>query len=117
MLKIRLRRTGAKFQPSYRIVVADSRAPRDGAFIANLGFYNPRTDPPTIQIDAAALEDWVRKGAQPTDSLLSVLNTGNIAPDVVARFGKRLIGAGGKRGAGQITTPATAAAETAPEAE
>ena len=51
MLKIRLRRMGAKFQPTYRVVVADSRAPRDGAFIAVLGFYNPRTDPPTIVCD------------------------------------------------------------------
>src|SRR2546430_17378070 len=117
MLKIRLRRMGAKFQPTYRVVVADSRAPRDGAFIAVLGFYNPRTDPPTIQIDATALQDWIRKGAQPTDSLLSILDTGNIAPDVVARFTKRLIGAGGKRGAGQPTAPAAAEEAGAPAAE
>ncbi|HBJ32713.1 MAG TPA: 30S ribosomal protein S16, partial [Dehalococcoidia bacterium] len=51
MLKIRLRRTGARHQPSYRVVVADSRAARDGAFIDYLGHYNPRTDPPTISID------------------------------------------------------------------
>src|SRR5205823_3753661 len=97
-------------------VVADARAPRDGAFIANLGFYNPRTDPPTIQVDAQALQEWIRKGAQPTDSLLSVLHTGNVAPDVVARFGQRLIGAGGKRGAGQAApAPAEPAATEAAE--
>ena len=57
MLKIRLRRTGAKFQPTYRVVVADSRAPRDGAFVAILGFYNPRSEPATIKVDEAALRE------------------------------------------------------------
>src|SRR5262245_30274296 len=99
MLKIRLRRTGAKFQPTYRLVVADSRAPRDGAFVAILGFYNPRSEPATITVDEAALREWIRKGAQPTDSVLSVLRTGNVAPDLLERFSKRMIGAGGKRGA------------------
>jgi small subunit ribosomal protein S16 len=108
MLKIRLRRTGAKFQPTYRLVVADSRAPRDGAFVANLGFYNPRAEPPTITVDEAALREWIRKGAQPTDSVLSVLRTGNVAPDLLARFAGRMIGAGGKRGAAADTPAPTA---------
>jgi len=119
MLKIRLRRTGAKFQPTYRIVVADSRAPRDGAFVSILGFYNPRSNPPEIRIDETALRDWIGKGAQPTDSFLSVLRTSGIAPDLLTRFSKRLIGAGGKRGADAAeAAPAPAApAETETETE
>ena len=118
MLKIRLRRTGAKFQPSYRVVVADSRAPRDGAFVAILGHYNPRTDPPTIQIDQTALAEWIRKGAQPTDSVLSLLKTAGMAPEILTRFKARLIGAGGKRGVAEPAAPApeAAPAEAAPEA-
>jgi len=69
MLKIRLRRMGAIRQPHYRIVVADSRAPRDGAFIDILGSYNPRTDPATIQVDTTKYDSWKSKGAQPTDAV------------------------------------------------
>ncbi len=72
MLKIRLRRMGAIRQPHYRIVVADARAPRDGAFIESLGHYNPRTDPATIQIDIVKYEEWKKKGAQPTDAVASL---------------------------------------------
>ncbi|MQG84040.1 MAG: 30S ribosomal protein S16 [SAR202 cluster bacterium] len=75
MLKIRLRRTGARHQPSYRIVVADSRAARDGAFIDYLGHYNPRTDPPTISIDQEKVKKWIGVGAQPTDSVKQLLYT------------------------------------------
>jgi small subunit ribosomal protein S16 len=117
MLKIRLRRTGAKFQPTYRIVVADSRAPRDGAFVSILGFYNPRHDPPEIRIDEPALRAWIGKGAQPTDSFLSVLKTSGVAPDLLTKFSKRLIGAGGKRGAdAQAAAPAASAPDATPAA-
>ena len=75
MLKIRLRRTGARHQPSYRVVVADSRAARDGAFIDYLGHYNPRTDPPTISIDQEKVKKWIGGGAQPTDSVKQLLYT------------------------------------------
>ena len=75
MLKIRLRRTGARHQPSYRVVVADSRAARDGAFIDYLGHYNPRTDPPTISIDQEKVKKWIGVGAQPTDSVKQLLHT------------------------------------------
>ena len=75
MLKIRLRRTGARHQPSYRGVVADSRAARDGAFIDYLGHYNPRTDPPTISIDQEKVKKWIGVGAQPTDSVKQLLYT------------------------------------------
>ncbi len=66
MVKIRLRRTGAKKRPSYRVVVADSRAPRDGAFIEIIGHYDPLTDPPTVVIEKEKALAWLGKGAQPT---------------------------------------------------
>ena len=69
MLKIRLRRMGAIRQPHYRIVVADARAPRDGAFFEILGHYNPRTHPATINIDIEKYNNWKVKGAQPTDAV------------------------------------------------
>ena len=74
MLKIRLRRTGARHQPSYRIVVADVRSARDGAFVDYLGHYNPRTDPPTVVIDEEKALKWLRQGAQPTDAVRQMLN-------------------------------------------
>jgi small subunit ribosomal protein S16 len=67
MVKIRLRRVGAKDQPSYRVVVADQRSPRDGRFIENIGHYNPRTEPETVVIDAERAGYWLSVGAQPTD--------------------------------------------------
>ena len=71
--RIRLSRTGAKKQASYRVVVVDSRKPRDGAVVAVLGHYNPRTDPPTAVIDNDRALDWLLKGAQPSDTARSVL--------------------------------------------
>ena len=73
MVRIRLRRQGAKKKPSYRIVVADSRAPRDGRYIENIGFYDPRTDPPTVRIKADRALYWLGVGAQPTDPVLRLL--------------------------------------------
>lgn len=66
MVKIRLRRTGTKKKPSYRVVAADSRAPRDGAFLEIIGHYNPLTDPETVVIDEEKALKWLRHGAQPT---------------------------------------------------
>jgi small subunit ribosomal protein S16 len=74
MVKIRLRRTGAKKKPSYRVVVADSRAPRDGAFINIIGHYNPLTDPETIVIDEEKALTWLRQGAQPTATAARLLS-------------------------------------------
>ena len=74
MLRIRLRRTGARNQPSYRIVVADSRKPRDGAFVDHLGHYNPRLDPPEVVIDEERAREWIRKGAQPSEAVQRMLN-------------------------------------------
>jgi len=73
MVKIRLRRVGTKNRPSYRLVVADSRAPRDGAFISIIGHYNPLTDPETVVIDEEKALHWLRQGAQPTDTVARLL--------------------------------------------
>ena len=73
MVKIRFRRVGKKKQPSYRIVVADSRSPRDGRFIETIGHYNPRTEPPTIVVKEDKLLAWMKEGAQPTDSVRRTL--------------------------------------------
>ena len=73
MLRIRLRRVGAKKQPSYRVVVADQRAARDGSFVDHLGHYNPRTDPPAIVIDEEKALKWLRVGAQPTEAVAQML--------------------------------------------
>ncbi len=72
-VKIRLRRLGAKKAPTYRIVVADSRYPRDGRFIEEIGTYNPCTDPSTVVIDADKAKNWIKNGAQPTDTVKSLL--------------------------------------------
>ena len=72
-VKIRLRRTGAKKAPSYRVVVADSRYPRDGRFIEEIGYYNPLTDPATIKIDLDKASNWIANGAQPTDTVKVLL--------------------------------------------
>jgi len=73
MVKIRLRRVGRKKRPSYRVVVADALAPRDGAFIEIIGHYNPLTDPPTIVIDEEKALKWIRQGAQPTERVAILL--------------------------------------------
>ena len=72
-VKIRLRRMGAKKAPFYRVVVADSRYPRDGRFIEEIGYYNPMTNPADIKIDAEKAKEWIAKGAQPTDTAKSIL--------------------------------------------
>ena len=74
MVKIRLRRVGAKKKPSYRLVVADSRSPRDGAFISIIGHYNPLTNPETIVIDEEKALNWLRQGAQPTATATRLLS-------------------------------------------
>lgn len=73
MVRIRLRRVGLKHQPTYRIVAADVESPRDGRFIEILGFYNPRTEPSTIEIKEDRLFEWLKNGAQPSESVQSLL--------------------------------------------
>lgn len=77
-VKIRLRRMGAKKNPFYRIVVADSRYPRDGRFIEQIGTYNPLTSPSTVNIDEEKAVKWLKNGAQPTDTVKSLLKKNGI---------------------------------------
>ena len=72
-VKIRLRRMGAKKAPFYRIVVADSRYPRDGRFIEEIGYYNPLTNPAEVKVDAEKVQKWISNGAQPTDTVKALL--------------------------------------------
>jgi small subunit ribosomal protein S16 len=78
MVKMRLRRMGAKKAPFYRVVVADSRYPRDGRFIEEIGYYNPTTEPAEVKIDADKAKAWLVKGAQPTDTVKSLLKKSGI---------------------------------------
>ena len=78
MVKIRLRRMGAKKAPYYRIVVADSRCPRDGRCIEEIGSYNPLTKPATITVDAEKVQNWISKGAQPTDTVRGLLKNAGV---------------------------------------
>jgi small subunit ribosomal protein S16 len=73
MLRIRLWRMGKKHQPSYRIVVMDSRSPRDGGYIEQLGMYNPRTEPATVEINAEKAAEWIKNGAQPSEPVERML--------------------------------------------
>jgi small subunit ribosomal protein S16 len=78
MVKIRLMRVGMKGAPSYRVVVADAHSPRDGRIIENIGWYNPLTEPSTITVDAERAKHWLSKGAQPTDSVRSLLERAGV---------------------------------------
>ena len=78
MVKIRLRRMGAKKAPFYRIVVADSRYPRDGRFIEEIGTYTPLTNPSTVNVDADRAQEWFKKGAQPTDTVRGILKKAGV---------------------------------------
>ena len=78
MVKISLRRMGAKTAPYYRIVVADSRSPRDGRCIEEIGTYNPQTQPATITVDAEKAQTWIKNGAQPTDTVRSLLKNAGV---------------------------------------
>ncbi|MCL2514226.1 MAG: 30S ribosomal protein S16 [Oscillospiraceae bacterium] len=77
-VKIRLRRMGAKKAPFYRIVVADSRYPRDGRFIEELGYYNPMTDPIELKVDSEKAQKWIENGAQPTDTVKDLLKKAQV---------------------------------------
>ena len=78
MVKIRLRRMGAKKSPYYRIVVADSRSPRDGRCIEEIGTYNPLTEPAAITVDADKAKTWIQNGAQPTDTVRGLLKKAGV---------------------------------------
>ena len=78
MVKIRLKRMGAHKKPFYRVVVADSRYPRDGRFIEEVGYYNPLANPVEIKLDAEKVTKWIENGAQPTDTVRALLKKQNI---------------------------------------
>ncbi len=78
MVKIRLKRVGAKKAPKYRVVVADERMPRDGRFIEEIGYYDPMTEPATVKIDAEKAQKWIKNGAQPSDTVRSLLKKSGI---------------------------------------
>ena len=77
-VKMRLRRMGAKKAPTYRVIVADSRSPRDGRFIEEIGHYNPRTEPVEIVINAEKAQTWIKNGAQPTETVKALLKKSGI---------------------------------------
>lgn len=112
-VRMRLRRVGAKHQPSYRIVVADSRSPRDGRFIDQVGTYNPRTNPATVTLNRDKAIEWLRKGAQPTETVEILLRKASIVPSEV-RKGEAPVGAGlFAQGPGQAAQQAQGTAASA----
>ena len=82
MIKLRLKRMGAKKRPSYRIVVADSKSPRDGRFIESIGYYDPIAEPKTLKIDDERAKHWLSVGAQPTDTVRMLLKKQGIGAEV-----------------------------------
>ncbi|MDD3334247.1 MAG: 30S ribosomal protein S16 [Eubacteriales bacterium] len=78
MVKIRLKRMGMKKKPFYRVVVADERSPRDGRFIEEIGYYNPMVEPSLIKIDGEKAKQWIANGAQPTDTVRTLLKKSGI---------------------------------------
>jgi small subunit ribosomal protein S16 len=123
MLTIRLRRVGKKKQPMYRIVVADSHAPRDGAFVESLGYYHPLNNPSTIVLDEARAKHWLDHGAQPSDRVAKILKLQGLAeipPKLAARMAlgaKRAEEAKAEKAKAEKAAPAEAAAAPAPAAE
>jgi small subunit ribosomal protein S16 len=87
MVRIRFRRVGLKGQPSYRIVAADKESPRDGRFLENMGFYNPRTNPTTLTVKEDRVFHWMKNGAKPTESVEQVFKTAGVL-DRFERFKK-----------------------------
>ena len=88
MLKIRLRRMGAKHQPHYRIVVADARSPRDGRLVESIGFYNPKTQPLTLNVDGDRASYWLSVGAQPTDTVRGLLKRAGVIEGKISAKGE-----------------------------
>ncbi|MDO8915079.1 MAG: 30S ribosomal protein S16 [Coriobacteriia bacterium] len=121
-VKIRLARAGAKKAPFYRVVVADSRSPRDGRFIEILGRYNPRTQPSTVEIDVEKVDAWIAKGAVPTEAagkLIAIAKGEKVAPVAEAKASKKVVAkeeAARKKAAEPAPAPAPVVEEPAAEA-
>ena len=113
MLRIRLRRTGKKHQPSYRVVVADQRAPRDGAFVEVIGRYNPRTEPRTLEFEAERVKYWLERGAQPSETVHRLLHSEGLIDREPPQ--RHTVASRAEREAEAATpSPATGGAEDAP---
>ncbi len=112
MVRIRLRRVGAKKQPSYRVVVADSRSPRDGRFVEVIGFYNPRTEPETVTIKEERALHWLSMGAQPSRAVIRLLKS----QGTLARFERLKQGESLEALLADAAEAAQTAAELSPEA-
>ncbi len=117
MVKIRLRRVGSKKKPSYRLVVADVRAPRDGVFIDIIGHYNPLTDPETVVIAEEKARYWLGKGAQPTDTAARLLAKAGIIEESEARKEKMKAGIAAKPKASKKKAKAGVTEEPEPSKE
>jgi len=104
MVKIRLRRVGAKNKPMYRIVVADSRSPRDGAFIEVIGHYNPLTEPETIDVDKEKAIKWLGCGAKPTDTVSRLLSKSEVLVKLEQKSTKKPKAAKSKKSAAKAET-------------
>ena len=111
-VKIRLARHGAKKRPYYRVVVADSRMPRDGRYIEEVGRYNPLTNPKVIDINLEKVDEWVAKGAQPTNAVSHLIDVARNGQPVVEKKTKIL-----KKAAAKAAAAAEAEAEAAADAE
>jgi small subunit ribosomal protein S16 len=116
---MRLRRTGAKKQPRYRVVIADARAPRDGAFVDSIGFYDPLTEPATIRIDQDRARQWLDKGVQPSDTVQRLLRRAGIVegPEPVYATPARTASGRASAAPAQSTSPARVEAPTTPGGE
>jgi len=115
VLRIRLRRVGKKKQPNYRIVIADSRAPRDGAFIETIGLYNPLTNPATVDLKEDRAREWLGKGAIPSDRVVKILASKGIGEMPV--YAEKPKKAAKSEAAEAPAAAAAAPAPAAPEAE
>lgn len=119
-VKIRLARAGAKKAPFYRVVAADSRAPRDGRFIEILGRYNPRTTPSTVEFDLEKIEGWLAKGATPSEAvekLIAIAKGEKEAPKAEAKQSKKAQAKAAEAAKAPAEAPAAEAAAEAPAAE
>lgn len=113
MLRIRLRRAGKKGKAHYRLVVADQRAPRDGAFLESLGSYDPHQEPPLATLDADRARDWLAKGAQPSEAAAKILRRAGVLAGAPATAAATAVATAAPATADEAETEAAPVAETA----
>src|SRR5947207_3356879 len=117
MLRMRLRRVGAKKQPRYRVVIARARSPRDGAFVENIGYYDPLTEPATVRIDRDKALSWISKGAQPSDTVQRLLRVAGILEGGGVRAATAVAAAPAVASTPAVETAAAASSEPEPAVE